>query len=82
MLRPHRRHVSQLLANEKGIAYWKVSLGYGLLQLFIGLAVIGIKPVGLITVIGFLGMCFIGFSAFGFSVRRSVERKEALKAQS
>ena len=77
LLRPHRRHVYQLLANEKGIAYWKVSLGYGLLQLFIGLAVIGIKPVGLIAVIGFLVMCFIGFS-----VRRSVERKEALKAQS
>ena len=75
MLRPHRRHVSQLLANEKGIAHWKVSVGYGLLQLFVGLAVIGIRPVGLIPVIGFLAMCFIGFSAFGFSVRRSVERE-------
>ena len=75
LLKPHRRHFYQLLANEKGISHWKVSVGYGLLQLFIGLAVIGIKPVGVISVIGFLGMCFIGFSAFGFSVRRSVARE-------
>ena len=75
LLRPHRRHLYQLLANEKGIAHWKISIAYGLLQLFIGVAVIRIRPVGLVAVIVLLGVCFLGFSLFGFSVRRSVERK-------
>ena len=73
LLRPHRRHIYQLLANEKGIAHWKVSVGYGFLQLFIGLAIMGIRPMGLIAVIVFLGVCFIGFCLLGSFVRRSVE---------
>jgi Fuc2NAc and GlcNAc transferase len=40
LFEPHRRHVNQLLANEGGIAHWKVSCGYGLLQLFIGLSIL------------------------------------------
>ena len=28
LTKPHRRHYYQLLANEKGIAHWKVSVGY------------------------------------------------------
>ena len=31
--KPHRRHYYQLLANEKGIAHWKVSVGHGVFQL-------------------------------------------------
>ncbi len=34
---PHRRHLYQVLANEAGIAHWKVSLGYGLFQFMAGL---------------------------------------------
>ncbi len=33
---PHRRHLYQVLANEAGIAHWKVSTGYGVLQLICG----------------------------------------------
>jgi len=29
LMKPHRRHVYQLLANEMGIEHWKVSVGYG-----------------------------------------------------
>ena len=29
---PHRRHLYQFLANEMSLAHWKVSVGYGLLQ--------------------------------------------------
>ena len=32
LTKPHRRHYYQLLANEKGIAHWKVSVGYGVFQ--------------------------------------------------
>ena len=37
LLRAHRKHVYQLLANEKGIVHWKVSVGYGLFQTVVGL---------------------------------------------
>jgi UDP-N-acetylmuramyl pentapeptide phosphotransferase/UDP-N-acetylglucosamine-1-phosphate transferase len=33
----HRRHLYQLLANEKGWPHWQVSLGFGALQLLVGL---------------------------------------------
>ena len=32
LTKPHRKHLYQLFANEKGIAHWKVSAGYGLIQ--------------------------------------------------
>jgi len=72
LLRAHRKHIYQLLANEKGIAHWKVSMGYGMLQALVGLSVLGFKPLGLIA-IGFL---LTGYSAaffvFASFVRRSV----------
>jgi len=32
LLRPHRRHLYQFLANEHGMAHWKVSAGYAAVQ--------------------------------------------------
>ena len=46
LLRPHRRHIYQLPANEKGIAHWKISVGYGLFQSAVGLSVLWIMPSG------------------------------------
>jgi len=37
LLHPHRRHLYQLLVNELGVAHWKVSLGYALAQIAVGL---------------------------------------------
>ena len=36
LMKPHRRHVYQLLANEMGIDNWKVSVGYGVLVVGLG----------------------------------------------
>ncbi len=36
LLKPHRRHLYQVLANEAGISQWKVSLGYGSFQVATG----------------------------------------------
>ena len=74
LLQAHRRHIYQLLANEKGIAHWKVSLGYGLLQAMVGVSVLGVKPLGLGAVILLLIAYSVGFFAFGFLVRRSAAR--------
>ena len=43
LLRPHRRHLYQLLANEMGIDHWKVSVGYGVLQLLVGIGVLVVR---------------------------------------
>ena len=47
LLKPHRRHLYQLLANEIEISHWKVSVGYGVLQLIAGLSVLPAKPLGI-----------------------------------
>lgn len=72
LLRAHRKHVYQLLANEKGIVHWKVSVGYGLFQTVVGLSVLGVKPFGLLPVILLLLVWFSAFFIFGALVRKSV----------
>ncbi len=38
LTKPHRRHLYQVLANEAGMAHWKVTFIYAASQLFIGFA--------------------------------------------
>jgi Fuc2NAc and GlcNAc transferase len=61
LTRPHRRHLYQVLANERGVPHWKVSGGYGLLQLLIGISVLLVRPFGSIMILAFLALCFGGF---------------------
>jgi Fuc2NAc and GlcNAc transferase len=72
LLKAHRKHIYQLLANEKGIAHWKVSVGYGVFQAAVGLSVLGVKPLGLLPVILLLLLWFSAFFVFSSFVRRSV----------
>lgn len=37
LLAPHRRHLYQFMANERGIAHWKVSAAYAVIQIFVAL---------------------------------------------
>lgn len=85
LTRPHRRHLYQLLANEMGIAHWKVSAGYGVGQLTVGLIVLVLKPLGLVAVLFFLTACFAGFVLLNFRIRNrlrirhsdEIEKKKA-----
>ena len=52
--------VYQLLANEMGIAHWKVSVGYGVLQAVVGLGALGVRGYGTGVLIGYLGVWFGG----------------------
>jgi Fuc2NAc and GlcNAc transferase len=70
---PHRRHLYQLLANEYGIQHWKVSFGYGLLQLLIGISVLILKSVGSMAVISVLILYFCTFTILSFILRNKVE---------
>ncbi|HUU39388.1 MAG TPA: hypothetical protein VMW42_00460, partial [Desulfatiglandales bacterium] len=72
LTRPHRRHLYQLLANEKGVSQWKVSLGYGLQQLVVGATVLLLKPFGSIMILSILTAYFAGFAMFSFSIRKNL----------
>ncbi|MBI5604627.1 MAG: glycosyltransferase family 4 protein [Deltaproteobacteria bacterium] len=73
LIRAHRRHIYQLLANEKGLPHWKVSVGYGILQAVVGIGVLGIRGYGTSAVVAFLAVWFFGFWVFGGWVRRPIE---------
>lgn len=73
LMKPHRRHIYQLLANEMGIEHWKVSAGYGLLQALVGLGALIVREFGALMVVGYLGVWFVGFWIFGGWVRRRAE---------
>ncbi|MEW6328017.1 MAG: glycosyltransferase family 4 protein [Thermodesulfobacteriota bacterium] len=61
LIHPHRKHLYQILANEVRIPHWKVSGGYGLLQLLIGISVLLVRPLGSIMVLPLLMIFFAGF---------------------
>ena len=46
LTKAHRRHLYQILANEYGISHWKISTGYGLFQLMIGISILLLKTYG------------------------------------
>jgi Fuc2NAc and GlcNAc transferase len=71
LLIAHRKHFYQLLANEFGIAHWKVSLGYGLAQAFISIHILSLRPRGPVVVAGVLLAYFIVFCLANRAVRCS-----------
>ena len=75
---PHRRHLYQILANEYGIAHWKVSLGYGLAQLFIGASILYFFKIGLATVLAIFFVYFVVFSVISLTLRKRLTQKNGL----
>ena len=61
LLKAYRRHFYQILANEMGIDHWKVSVGYGIQQLIVGLSILLARPLGLLPVISLWVIFFGGF---------------------
>jgi len=52
LLAPHRRHLYQFLANERGIAHWKVSVAYGVIQILVAVLVVIVGKHGFWSVLG------------------------------
>ena len=71
----HRRHLYQLLANEFGIAHWKISAAYATAQLAIGVGVLIARFFGLPAVLILLTVCFIGFAMLTVHVRKIADRR-------
>jgi len=72
LLKPHRRHIYQLLANEMRIAHWKVAMGYGVLQGLVGIGALMLQGLGMPVLFAYMGICFLGFWLFGAQVRLRV----------
>lgn len=70
---PHRRHLYQLLANERKLAHWKVTLLYGGLQLAAGMVLLLLARQGAMPALGFLTACFTGFTLLSLHLRRAVK---------
>lgn len=61
----HRRHLYQVLVNELGLPHWKVSVGYGITQVLIGVLVIALQNIGmaaLVAGITIIGLLFVATS--------------------
>ena len=69
LLKPHRRHLYQLLANNMRIDHWKVSAGYGVLQLIVGIGALALRGYGNLVLVVFLSCCFMGFAVVSYFVR-------------
>lgn len=70
LLAPHRRHLYQFLANERGIAHWKVSALYGLIQVFVALLVVVAGRYGAWHVIGVNAVAFGLWAWAHYSLKR------------
>jgi len=57
----HRRHIYQLLANERQIPHWRISAGYGFFQLLVGVSVLITRKFGVEVVIAVLISWFFLF---------------------
>ena len=72
LIKAHRKHFYQLLANEMGKAHWKISLGYGIFQLMIGLAAIFLRSYGIVFVFLLYAVCSIIFIGLSNTIRKKV----------
>jgi Fuc2NAc and GlcNAc transferase len=70
----HRRHLYQILANECNMSHWKISAGYGLLQLMIGISILLVKNMGIIMVASALVFYGSFFAICSFIFRRKIRR--------
>ncbi len=75
MLKACRKHIYKLMANEKQIPDWTVSMGYGLLQLLVGVSVLAVKDNGLFLVLTLLVIYFAMFCAAGHALRGGRSRE-------
>ena len=80
LTQPHRRHIYQLLANERQIPHWRISVGYGFFQLLVGVSVLISKTFGIAVVLAVLASWFVLFVLGGYYVRRqkTEDRKQIL----
>jgi len=61
LLLAHRRHIYQIMVNQMGLAHWKVSTLYGIVQIAIAAVTWSLRPAGLWAVVVWLVLVFVVF---------------------
>ncbi|MBU4269147.1 MAG: UDP-N-acetylmuramyl pentapeptide phosphotransferase [Acidobacteria bacterium] len=56
LIRPHRRHIYQILVNQMGVTHWKVSLLYGIIQLGVAGGALLLYPLGWVAEMAWMGL--------------------------
>ncbi|MGC8495188.1 MAG: UDP-N-acetylmuramyl pentapeptide phosphotransferase [Syntrophobacteraceae bacterium] len=74
LLRAHREHLYQLLANEYGIAHWRISAAYGAMQALIGIIVLLVRPFGVMAVTAVLVLWSCLFVTASHCVRNRLKQ--------
>ena len=77
LMQAHRRHLYQFLANEFGVAHWKVSSAYGLIQLAVALLAVAGGQHGPLPVLGIniSGLCLWAWTHYSLKRRYAMERE-------
>ncbi|ACU91341.1 glycosyl transferase family 4 [Desulfomicrobium baculatum DSM 4028] len=70
LLAPHRRHLYQFLANERGVAHWKVTALYAVIQIFVALLVVAAGRHGAWHVLGIDAAAFGLWAWTHYSLKR------------
>jgi Fuc2NAc and GlcNAc transferase len=73
----HRRHLYQVLVNELGLSHWKVSLGYGIAQVLIGVVVIALQNISMTALVAGLTAMGLLFVVVSVILHRKADRMEA-----
>ena len=76
LLVPHRRHMYQFLANERGIAHWKVSAAYGSIQMFVALLAVQAAAYGFWMVLGIDVLLLLLWAFAHYALKRNFEYKD------
>lgn len=72
ILTAHRRHIYQIMVNQMNFAHWKISLGYGIVQILVSVLALLVYPFGLK---GEGGLAILLFS-FAWIFARHIRRFE------
>ena len=67
---PHRKHLYQVMVNEHGMEHWKVSLGYGVVQIGVFLVILYVSRYGLGAVLAGLMVCALVWFVVDWKVKR------------
>lgn len=76
----HRRHLYQVLVNERGMTHWTLSLIYGMVQAALGGGLFILKPLGFWAVFLLLAAFFAAFVFYGARVRRQAASEQGENA--
>lgn len=74
LLVPHRRHLYQFLANEMGVAHWKVSLGYGLMQVAVMTLMVSLSRFGAGVELGMLVVLGVVWGGVHWAVKGRIKK--------